>query len=203
MNQEINGLVDKASRGDAGAVDALLERHLPQLQAYIRLRAGRLLLLKESSSDLAQSVCREILTHMDRYQFRGEGEFRTWLYSTALRKIWKRYEHYTAEKRDVRRDKDLFKNQSNSEQASAALLLNYRKIATPSQDVGAAEELARIESMLARLPDDYREVILLSRVMGLPGKQVAELLGRSETAARSLLVRALAALAEEIDKNWK
>ena len=50
-------LVDKASRGDAVAVDALLERHLPALHAFVRLHAeGDAIVARESRSDLVQSV---------------------------------------------------------------------------------------------------------------------------------------------------
>lgn len=59
----------------------------------------------------------------------------------------------------------------------------------------AREELAALEKALGELPEDYREVILLARVMGLDHASVAAQMGRSETATRSLLHRALARLA--------
>jgi RNA polymerase sigma-70 factor (ECF subfamily) len=59
----------------------------------------------------------------------------------------------------------------------------------------AREELATLERALAELPEDYRQVILLTRVMNLGHATVAEQMGRSETATRSLLHRALARLA--------
>ena len=50
-------LVQKASRGDARAIDSLLEQHLPRLRAFVRLRMGPEFRAKESASDLVQSSC--------------------------------------------------------------------------------------------------------------------------------------------------
>jgi RNA polymerase sigma factor (sigma-70 family) len=81
------------------------------------------------------------------------------------------------------------------------ILPSYRAVSTPSRRVAAAEEIERLERIFDRLSDDHREVILLSRVLGLPGRDVAEQMGRTETATRSLLLRALAALADEIESE--
>jgi RNA polymerase sigma factor (sigma-70 family) len=51
---------------------------------------------------------------------------------------------------------------------------------------------------LERLPDDYREVILLTKIEGLPAKEVGVRMERSENAVNLLLSRALKRLAEEL-----
>ena len=48
------------------------------------------------------------------------------------------------------------------------------------------------------LPDEYRQVILLARIVGLSHADLAREMGRSETAVRTLLHRALARLAREM-----
>ena len=85
-------------------VDELLERHLPGLRAFVRLKAGALVRFRESESDIVQSTCREVLERLDEFRHGGEAGFRHWLYTTALRKILDKHEHYTAQKRDVRRE---------------------------------------------------------------------------------------------------
>ncbi len=140
----------------------LLERFLPGLRAYLRLRAGKVLLAKESSSDLAQSVCREILEHVDRYQYRGEVQFKKWLYTTALRKIAHRHEHWVAEKRDVRREVPLTAGVDGGTAVDPTMLAACRSIVTPSRQLIAREELERIENALELLSEERREVILLS-----------------------------------------
>lgn len=188
--------MERASKGDVDAVALLLERYLPGLRAWLRLRAGRLLLGKESSSDLAQSVCREILEHVDRYQYRGEAQFKQWLYTTALRKIANRYEHYGADKRDARREVPLAGAGEPEGAVDPELLAACRSLVTPSRQATAREELELIERAFELLTEERREVILLSRFVGMTAREIGEQMGRSEEAVRQLLHRALAELAE-------
>lgn len=190
-------LVDAASRGDAIAVEELLGRYLPALRAFIRLRSGKLLRDKESASDLAQSVCREVLQHLERFQFGGEVGFRRWLYTTAVRKIAHRQAFYLASRRDARRE--VVAPAAADSERPGELLASYGTFCTPSQQAIANEEIERIERAFAQLPEDHRDVISYARILGLPHRETAELMGRSEGAVRTLLLRALAQLAEVLD----
>ncbi len=178
----------------SASFESLLEKHLPSLQAFVRLRAGAELLRHESSSDLAQSVCREVLQHRDRFAHGGDAAFRSWLYTTASRKIMNRHAYYRANRRDVGRNAPGGYPVARDE----ALLAACRRLSTPSRRLAAKEEVARIEGVLDALPDDRREVILLSRIAGLSHKEIADHLGRTESACRVLLHRALADLAERL-----
>lgn len=191
-------LVDAASRGDEVAVEELLARYLPALRAFVRLRAGKLLRDHESASDLAQSVCREILQHVERFQFGGESGFRRWLYTTAVRKIAARQAYWLAARRDARREVAAMPVAADGERP-ADLLASYGTFCTPSQHAIANEEQARIEAAFAQLSEDHRDVISYARILGLPHRETAELMGRSEQAVRTLLSRALAQLAEVLD----
>ncbi len=87
--REERSLVDNASRGDLDAVEELLARHLPALEGFVRKRGVGLPRDKESAVDLVQSVCREVLEDVrdKRFEYRGEAEFRAWMYEAALLKI--------------------------------------------------------------------------------------------------------------------
>ena len=52
--------------------EQLLERHLPTLRAYVRRNLDAALADRESTSDLVQSVCREVLQSRGQYTFRGD-----------------------------------------------------------------------------------------------------------------------------------
>ncbi len=177
----------------AAAMETLLERNLPGLQAFVRLRAGPSLLSHESSSDLAQSVCRELLENRDRYRHQGEEEFRRWLYTTASRKIANRHAFHRAHIRNADRHAAV-----DAAGDDPALLDACRRVSTPSGRLVSAEEVARIEAVLGSLSEERREVILLSRVAELSHREIAEHQGRSEAACRVLLHRALADLAERL-----
>ncbi len=185
---------------DPADVASLLERHLPVLQAFVRMRAGKRLLQHESSADLAQSICRELLVHSDRFRHRGESEFRRWLYTTASRKIANRHRFYRQQRRDVARAVAPAAA-SDVESADPRFLEAYRKVSSPSGKMIAAEEMARLENALSTLSEDRREVILLSRMAGLSHREIARHMERSEVACRLLLHRALAELSELLEET--
>lgn len=190
--------VERLAAGDETAIEELLEQHLPGLRGYVRLRTGHELREVESASDIVQSVCREILTYRDRFRFPGEDGFRRWLYTTALRKISKRARHVRARKRDAGHV-----GFDSAQEAAAAerLLDGYRGVCTPSRVVQAREEVARIEAAFDALPEEYREVIAMARILGLPHAEIAAHLGRSEGATRMLLYRALEKLSELLGRD--
>ena len=192
MATDTSALVEGASRGDRPAVEALLGRFLPDLQAYVRRHAGGPVAARESSADLVQSICRELLERLEdrRFEYRGEAEFRKWLYSAALMKISNRARYWRAEQRDAGRDRAPAADSSGSGSGE-----RFETRTTPSRHAELAEELDRLRGALERLPDRYREVISLSQVDGLSHAEIAARLGISESNSRVLLSRALARLA--------
>ncbi|MCA8973402.1 MAG: sigma-70 family RNA polymerase sigma factor [Planctomycetes bacterium] len=170
--------------------DELLRRFLPGLRGFLRLRAGRLLLEKESCSDLAQSVCRDVLENVGKLQLDGEESFRRWLYTTAARKIADRYEYYLAGRRNVNREADRHTGDD------ARTLEAYAGFYSPSQHAAAREELLRVEDAFARLRSEEQDVVLMAKMMGLSRQQIAAETGRSEAAVRKQLSRALARLTD-------
>lgn len=190
----IDDLTLAAAAGDREALERLLEQHLPELRAYVDRRAGALLRSQESDADLVQSVCREILEQADAFRHTGEGAFRRWLFTTALRKMSNRRRFLTADRRDVRlraRPAPLDASDHDLDGGPAA-------DRTPSQDATLHEEMSLVEAALGALAPEYQEVIRLARVDALPRAEVAERMGRTEGSVRMLLHRALAAFAIEL-----
>ena len=68
----------------------------------------------------------------------------------------------------------------------------------PSQDrsIMAREELRKLQSALDRLPQKYRDVVILRRVEGLNGRQIALRLGISESAVSKHIDAGMRALAD-------
>lgn len=185
-------LVESAALGDPRSIQSLLEQYLPRLRAFVRLRCGPEIRAKESSSDIAQSVCRELLEHLGQFQWQGEPAFRSWLFTAAIRKIADRREHYLAAKRDARREI------SAGAASDASVWEIYQSFATPSQHAIAGEQARRIEAAIEALEEEPKEVVLLSKIVGLSRAEIAQKLGRSETAVASILHRALAEIAANV-----
>jgi len=174
----------RASSGDATAVESLLARYAPEIEAYVARRGGPLVRAHESSADVAQSVCREALERLrsGRFRFQGEAQFRQWLYRAALLKLMARARYWKAERRD-----GAAPLHSESQLAPAAA-------STPSENAARVEELAALERALAELGERQREVVALAYGEGLSHAEIAERLGTSEAYSRTLLSRALVRL---------
>lgn len=196
MPNDPDAVIARAAAGERAAIELLLEQHLPGLHAFLRLHVGRRLAALESTSDLAQSVCRELLQGLHRFEYRGEAQFRNYLYNAALRKIADRSEYYGAQKRDDAKRVALGTGSQSSEEDG--LVAAYRTILTPSRHAAAREELLQVERAFATLSDEQREVILLARMVGLSHGEIAAQLGKSEAAVRKVLSRALARLADAV-----
>lgn len=168
-----------------------LGRMLPGLRAFIRLRTGPEIRAQESCSDLVQSVCRELIEEWSVLDFPNDAALRSWLFTTALHKVRNRARHLHQQRRDVDREV--------RGTLGAELAAGYADLGTPSAAAMTAEQIEQLEAAFDRLPEDYREVITLARLAGLPLAEVGERMGgRSQGAITMLLGRALATLGREL-----
>jgi len=189
-------LVQDTQQGDPLAVQTLIRRHLPALRAFVRLRVNRFLRARESDSDVVQSVCGELLRQLDQFEYRGETQFRNWLYVAVLNKVRQKEKYYRAEKRDPAREARL-----QATDAGDQLLMNcYESFYTPSQLAMAREQTALVEAAFDQLPDHYREVITLAKIVGLSQEELAATMGRTVPSARNLLARALVRLSAVLEQ---
>ena len=188
-------LVERAAAGDEAAREELLGRHLAELTAFVRLRLGHALRSRESSQDIAQSVCRGALEDLGEFEYRSEDGFRNWLLLKAERKIRDRGRFWGRLKRDVTRELPHF----GGDDEDTLVFRQLRTLFTPSRNAVAREELVKLEQAFKELPDDHRQVIVLARLVGLPHEEVAREMGRSASATRTLLSRALARLATAME----
>jgi RNA polymerase sigma-70 factor, ECF subfamily len=183
---DIRALAERAAVGDERAIEELIQLHLPALRAFVRVRMGAPLRAKESSSDLVQSVCREILTHRERFQHPTDGAFKHWLFITAERKIANRLAYWGAQKRAAAEEAP--------EAGADALFDCYKSVSTPSRHLARAEEIGRVEAAFDQLAPEHREVVALAHFVGLSRAEIGEQMGKTEEAVRALLFRAMARL---------
>lgn len=185
MAEGFDELQGRASQGDPQAVDRLLAHYLPRLHAYVHSQMGAHLRNREASLDIVQSVCREVLEERGSFEFRGEGAFLSWILTAAMNKLRERARFHGRLRRDAARDRPL-------DDAAA-----YRGL-SPSGEVMSKEQVERLEAALQRLPDDYREIVVLAKIVGMPHADIAAHLGRSLPAVRNVLGRALARLGNAV-----
>ncbi len=189
MLRDFKELSERASRGDRDAVELLLERYLPALRVFLRLRIGPTLRAKEAESDIVQSTCRAILERADAFHYGGEDGFKRWLFTTAFRTLIDKSAHWRAAKRTGPQI-------AFDDEASAAI---YRSFSSPSEHALERETRERLEHAFDALGEEEREVITLARVAGLSHREIAVAMDKSEAAVRVQLHRALLALSKHLE----
>ena len=162
----------------------------------MRLRSDRQLRLRESASDIVQSICREMLSDLGSFEYRDAAGFRSWLFTLALNKVREKGRFHQAERRTSRRE-------DGSLDRDPTLRAPYASFFTPSEHAMAREVETEFEVAFDGLSEDHREVIILSRILSLPHREIAHSTGRTEVAVRSLLSRALVALSAELERRRK
>ena len=115
----------------------------------------------------------------------------------ALHKIVDRSRYYRAHQRCREREVEARRAGEESSDAATAELL-FATYLTPSREAVAREELRAMESAFERLPEDYRVVITLAKIVGLSHRAIGEEMGRSEGAVRVRIHRTLRKLKSDI-----
>lgn len=194
-DEQPEALIILAQQGDEGARGVLLDSYQNYLELLARLEIGRRLQNKVDTADLVQETFLE--AHRNFKLFRGctEAEFVGWLRGILAAKVCNLLRHYLGTQgRDVRREQGL---EINLDQSSRMLDRGlFAQESSPSQHLVRREQGVLLAEALARLPEDYREVLVLRHLEELPFPEVAQRMNRSTDSVQKLWVRGLAKLRE-------
>ena len=164
-----NALMLKVKDGDLDRLGLLFERYKKPLFGFFYGMNKD----AELCEDLVQNVFFRILKY--RYLFRGEGDFKTWMFHIA-RNV--NHDHYRKNK--------LGKTESVEDWNER---LGHGDIYT--SQVQQDEELKMLSLAMDRLPEDKREILLLSKFQDKKYKEIGEIIGCSEGAVKVKVFRAL------------
>lgn len=163
-----NALMLKVKAGELSQLGLLFDRYHKALYSFFyRLTNGE----EEQSEDLVQTVFLRMLTY--RHTFAGTGKFISWMYHMA-RNVYA----------DFYRKKKRQGQQEDLEKADKSPLISF----TPDD---REEELQLLEKAMQFLPDDKREVLIMSKYQELAYKDIALVLGCSEGNVKVKVFRAV------------
>ena len=166
-----------AVRGDESAFARLWRDAHPLLLRYLRVAAG------DGAEDVASEVWLEVAVRLAR--FRGnEQDFRAWLFTTARRRVTDR-RRYHARHPVVLADETPGLDHAATDDTAAAAL----------EDMSTQAAVA----LIATLPRDQAEVVMLRVVIGLDPGQVARIVGKRPGTVRVTVHRALRTLSDRLD----
>ncbi|HET7144170.1 MAG TPA: sigma-70 family RNA polymerase sigma factor [Anaerolineales bacterium] len=168
-------LIKQYKGGSREAFDALYLRHLPNVYKRVRY-----VVPENDVEDVTQEVFIAVLRSLST--FRGEAQFGTWLRTLTNHKVAEFY------RRRSRKQEPLLAPLS---EASGTLTGSTSKV---------MEERIFIQSALQKLPENYREIILLRFAEDLQFNEIALLTDQNLEATKSLFRRAISALRSYLDK---
>jgi RNA polymerase sigma-70 factor, ECF subfamily len=182
-----------AKAGNGPALGQLLERYGNHLSLLIRLQLGRRLRGKVDVEDLLQE------TFLGAYRgialFRGstERELLAWLRQILAGTLANAVRHhYGTQSRDPRLERERADDLDRSSRALDRGLIS--PVSSPSHQASRREQAVLLSDALQKLPEDYREVIILRQLEDMSFPEVAHRMGRSEDSVKNLWARALSRL---------
>ncbi|MDB5307604.1 MAG: sigD 2 [Gemmataceae bacterium] len=187
-------------RRDPSALAAFLEQRRPALLAFIEHRLGPTLRGKLEPQDVAQEVAVKALREFARTDLGGRDPF-GWLCQLAEQCIIDDHRHFAAGKRAAGREQP--GNIPAGEGSQDLIALLAASMTTPTQAVVRNERQRRLQEAIGALPEEQREALRLRYVDGLPTKEVAVRLKKTNVATRVLLTRLVQRLQEMLGPGEK
>jgi len=186
-------LLAAARQGDADCLGALLELYRNYLHLLARTQIDLHLQGRASPSDAVQECFLHACANFGQFRGQSEKELLAWLRRILVNTLAGVVEKQRkARKRDVRREVSVDKLVRNLEDSSVAFeAALVSPSGSPSARAERRELAALVADQLAQLPANYREVIVLRNLEGLPFEEVARRMGRTAGAVRILWLRAL------------
>lgn len=166
--------------------ETALEQHRERLLSVIYLRMGPDLRTRMDAEDVLQDVAIEAVNSWHTLEDKANAG--AWLVTLARRKVARIVrDQIGVAARDPRREHAMKTDLPLPDRRTGPVTAADRK-----------DRLLLLEQALERLSDDYREVIMLTKIEGLSAREVGVRMDRSENAVNLLLSRALKRLAQEL-----
>jgi RNA polymerase sigma-70 factor (ECF subfamily) len=192
-DSDTDPLADRVRRRDAAALAEFIERRRPALTAFVERRLGAALRGKAEPQDILQDTTVRALRELPAADFATLDPF-GWLCHLAEECIVDGHRHFAAGKRAAGRE--VAGNVPLGEASQDLVALLAASLTTPTQAVIRNERQLRLHEAVAAFPEEQREALRLRYVEGLPTKDVAKRLGKSDVATRVLLTRLVQKLQE-------
>lgn len=178
-----------------------LKRMRDYLLLLARMQVGPHVRAKIDASDIVQQSLLE--AHQNQGQFRGssDAELMAWLRRILSHNLADAIKGLGRAKRNAALERPLH---AALEQSSCRLeaFLHGRQ-STPSRHAAKEESILCLVEALKQLPEAQRDAVELHHFRGLPLKELASQIGRSESAAAGLLHRGLEKLRELLQERGR
>jgi RNA polymerase sigma-70 factor (ECF subfamily) len=181
---ETDEALAERAKQDREAFGVLYERHVRRIYSYVYYRTGS----AADAEDLTARTFYQALANLQRYRVQGV-PFSAWLFRIAHNLVanWHR----------------------DSGRHRALPIDGLTELPNPADDPPEAaesiEERQELRQVIARLPADRQQLLILKFVEQMPNAEIATVMGRTEGAIKALLHRTIESLKSQLaaDKRGK
>jgi RNA polymerase sigma-70 factor (ECF subfamily) len=160
--------------------EALYAKYLRKVYTYVYYRVRN----REDAEDITESVFLHALVHLERYEERGV-PFSAWLLRIA--------HNLTANWHRSFGQRRMVGLEETSELHDAS--------PTPEDVVERKESIRELERVLAGLPEERQQVLILRYAEGMKHKEIGEVMGKSAGAVKVLVHRSLLSLRKGLSEK--
>ncbi|MCA1319322.1 RNA polymerase sigma factor [Bacillus tianshenii] len=171
-------LLEKIKEGDRVNWEELYYEYSDRVYQFLMMMVGD----EEIAEDLTHDTFLRVKNSLEKY--RGDASHYTWIISIARHIV---YDHWR--KKRIIRFIPL---------AASKPVADYR---TPDEILQKGEEIRELYEAMKKLKTNYQEVIILRKIQELSIEETSLALGWSVSKVKSTLLRALAALKNELIKR--
>ncbi len=178
-------LLDRARRGDAGAIERLFARHLRPLQRWATGRLPRWARTLADTDDLVQDTLLQTFKRVEHLQTQRPGDLNAYLRQAVMNRI-----------------RDELRRKARRPEAVDVDLADVPGDTSPLEDAIGQQALETYERALDRLRPEDRELLIARIEMGYSYEELADISAKpTADAARKAAQRALVRLAEEMKRG--
>ena len=169
MGETDENLMLAVRNGEVAKLGMLFDRHHRSLfDFFAKMTSSR-----TAAEDLVQDVFFRILKY--RGTFRDESRFKAWMFHIARNARVDYYKKHQA---------DAFTVEDGTEELRS-------RFGMPGENLEQEQQILMLECALSQLPEDKREVLILSRYHDMKYEQIAELLGCEISTIKVRVFRAV------------
>lgn len=177
---DFDQLLDAARRGDDRSYAVLWRYFNPPVLRYLRVLGA-----PSEAEDVAAATWLEVVKGLERFEG-GDADFRAWIFTIARHRLFDLRRYHSRRPQTVTGDSGHERPDHGADTAKLA-------------ESAAATEAAL--ALIATLPPDQAEIVMLRVVAGLDVAAVAAIVGKKPGTVRVLTHRALKRLAVDLQTD--
>ncbi len=197
MNQPVGNrqsLLDKAKAENPSALGALLDQHRNELRRQAEEQIGHRLQARVDASDIVQQTCLSAVRAFGAFRGTTAAEFAAWLrriHDQNIHNVIR--DHTAAKKRALNREEQI----DHPDRRAGQIRHPCEQTASAIAENRERRETVRL--LLKQLPQDQQTAVRMRHLEGKALREIAETIGRSESAVIGLLKRGMQELRRRLN----